>query len=147
MLRREAAVALQEEQAAKMVLEFGSTARLGGVDTVMRVSELTTGYVKEVLRAVWMAGRPDVASAMSAAFDGAPAFDHPRTERSRSARRSRQGSPSRRIPDKEEEKEEEREEEKEEECEEENEDPPQVAQVAPMTPASYDEEQVDFSDE
>jgi hypothetical protein len=85
--RREAAVAAEEQQAAEMVREFGSTARLGSEDAIMRVSELTTTYVKEVLRTVWMAGRPDVAAAMCAAFDGAPALQHPRTARSRSARR------------------------------------------------------------
>jgi hypothetical protein len=85
--RREAAVAAEEQQAAEMVREFGSTTRLGSEDAIMRVSELTTTYVKEVLRAVWMAGRPDVAAAMCAAFDGAPALQHPRTARSRSVRR------------------------------------------------------------
>jgi hypothetical protein len=96
--RREAAVAAEEQQAAEMVREFGSTARLGSEDAIMRVSELTTTYVKEVLRTVWMAGRPDVAAAMCAAFDGAPALQHPRTARSRSARRRVQGGGGSRSP-------------------------------------------------
>ena len=85
--RREAAVASEEEQAKALVREFGATTSLGSEDVVAKVSDLTTKYVKDVLRAVWMAGRADVATAMCAAFDGAPALGHPRS-RSRSRSRS-----------------------------------------------------------
>lgn len=78
---RECAVIAQEEEARALVREFGSTTCLGSEDVVMRVSELTTSYVKEVLRALWMAGRPDVASAMCSALE------EPARARSRSPRR------------------------------------------------------------
>ena len=99
MTRREAAVAAEEEQASKMVREFGATARLGEEDAIQRVADLTTRYVKEVLRSVWMAGRPDVAASMCAAFDDAPIMGHLRSpcsrhsSRSRSVRRTQQRQP------------------------------------------------------
>jgi len=89
--RREAAVAADEERAKALVREFGVTAGLGSEDAVSRVAELTTNYVKDVLRAIWMAGRPDVASAMCASFDDAPSFAISSRDRSRSRSRSERG--------------------------------------------------------
>lgn len=69
---REAAVARDIERAKALVQEFGAASSSGADDAVFRVSRLTTDYVREVLRALWVAGRPDAAAAMCAAFDGAP---------------------------------------------------------------------------
>lgn len=91
--RREEAVAREEEQARALVREFGATARLGVNDIVMHVSELTTNYVKDVLRALWMSGRPDVASAMSSAFDSTSSLEH-----SSQTKRLRSRSPRRHTP-------------------------------------------------
>jgi len=79
LTEREARVAEREERVAvdlkhvnALISEFGAAERLGDRDLMQRISGLTTDYVRDVLKALWVSGRPDVAVTMNTAFDALP---------------------------------------------------------------------------